>query len=272
MQNIKTIGMRECVGTPKFALHQPCATMDRIGVVLRLLPKARTDNLIGDYIMKIPAGWIALETSHPENTGKQGENVTIDHYGNVRIGKKIQNLFTEKEFGGLSIPKGMPPKGCILRHGGTRYKNQIMIAFGTPQEMDGLREAQGSDLQDYQWNKEKNGITAKGSLRRLEIKEIDEMLDPRRSKDGVEYKWTETRYSDNPKTKDVVKQKTGSFLVKDGKKVTSLRFTKPKVDPENGTIIVSTKNMEYNTEDLQRQDVPDKISYSKVEPVTKGTG
>jgi len=135
-----------------------------------------------------------------------------------------------------------------------------------------LREAQGSDLQDYQWNKEKNGFTAKGSLRRLEIKEIDEMLDPRRSKDGVEYKWTETRYSDNPKTKDVVKQKTGSFLVKDGKKVTSLRFTKPKVDPENGTIIVSTKNMEYNTEDLQRQDVPDKISYSKVEPVTKGTG
>ena len=261
--------MCECTGTPKFALHQPCAILDRIGVVLRLLPKARTDNLIGDYIMRIPDGWIALETSKSENTGTQGSDVVITIGGMVTFGEKILKQFTDKEIGGLSIPKDMPPKVCVLRHGSTRNKNQIMIAFGTPQEMDALRKAQGSNLRDYQWNKSKKGFTAKGALRRLEIKEIQELFDPSKR---IKYEWTETRHSDNPKTPDVVIPDKDYFLVKDGKRVTSVRFTEPKVDPEMGTIIVSIKNMEYNTKDIQRQDVPDKKSFSKVEPVTKGTG
>ena len=268
MQNIERIGMRECVGTPKFALYHPCAIMDKIGVVLKVTTEARTDNLIGDYIMRIPEGWIALESSKPENTGTQGSDVVITTEGIVTFGEKILKQFAEKEIGGLSIPKDMPPKVCVLKHPSTRNKNQIMFAFGTAQEMDALREAQGSNLKDYQWNKKKKGFSAKGSLSRLEIKEIQELFDPSKR---IKYKWTETIYTDNPKTKDVVKQKTGSFLVKDGKKVTSVRFTKPKVDPESGTIIVSIKDMEYNTKDLQRQDVPNKRSFSKVEPVTKGT-
>lgn len=271
MQNIKRIGMRECVGTPKFALYHPCAIIDEIGVVLKVTTEARTDNLIGDYIMRIPDGWIALETSKTENIGKQGEHVVITSNGMVTFGKKILKQFTEKDFGNLTTKKEMPQKVCVLKHDETRNKNQIMFAFGTPQEMDALREAQGSNLKDYQWNKKKEGFTAKGALRRLEIKEIQEIFDPSKSTDWTLYEWTETRHSQTRKA-DVVIPHRKHFLVKDSERVTSVRFTKSKVDPESGTIIVSTKDMEYNTKDLQRQDEPNKRSFSKVLPVTKDTG
>lgn len=253
MQNIKRIGMRECTGTPKFALHQPCAIMNEIGVVLRLLPKARTDNYIGEHIMKMPKDFDILVPAREERIARQSNNVSINTNGDVRFGQKILNkLFPDHE---------IPPYVVI----GGNKKDTIQFGFVSP-----AQETDYPMVYSYQW--QKKGISGTGALLASGIPEIVGFLRPNQDKDSHEYQWTETR--DNVK-----KEVQRALLIKkdlDGTtgSVTSLTFIDPMVikskEPDNVAIVrITTKNMQYKVRGLHQYRTLGGTTYSAKVPVVE---
>ena len=263
MQNIKRIGVRECIGTPKFALHQPCAIM-KIGVVLKVITEARTDNLIGDVIMNIPSGFAPVLADRGSRPKGQSNDITINTNGDVRFGKAVIGKL-QGDMGGLVVPISNSTRVALVKQTTKNRKDDtIVFCFGNDADIDKAQDKIG-EFSTYSFSNAKEGFSAIGGLRKLEIKEINELLDPSSSPDGTEYKWTE-------RVKDTEQEENKSryLLVKGQEYITSLRFADPEVDAKLKTIKIKTTNMTYNTRSLQAYNTPKKEFGAKI-PATKGT-
>ena len=251
MQNLKRICMRECVGTPKFALHQPRAIMDKIGVVLKVTTEARTDDYIGENIMKMPKDFEILVPDRTERIARQSNKVSINTNGDVRFGQKILNKL---------FPDGEIPSYVVV---GSNKKDTIQFGFVSPTQISDYPM-----VYSYQW--QKKGISGTGALLASGIKELVGLLRPSQDPDSHEYKWTETR--DN-----ITKEVQRALLIKedlDGTtgSVTSLSFTDPMVtppkEPDNiGTVRITTKKMEYKVRELRTYRTLGGTEYSGKHPV-----
>ena len=252
-----------------------------------VITKARTDYLIEDVIiMKIPDGFSAVTPSSATNVGKRSNDVIISREGNITFGKTVLSKL-EESYGGLVVGGSTYsfPYSVVVVSANAESKS-IAFSFGTMTGVRKLEKELGQQIKWYTFStvkkvkdkktkemkvKGKNGISALGVLRTIDVPEIEELVD---SNAGELYEWTITKVTGEDKEETVTKRQKVLLVKKDDSEgyITSMRFSNPEVDTDSKTITVSTEDWSYQTKTLGAEEQANKtVQISAKKPVKKTT-